>query len=190
MTRTRRSKSLLVASLVAAIALVMAFATATAFAEASPADDTAAQVFAPGVMTAADDGETVDPDCVPGDDLDGVKVRFRPAGSYKPVSVEDDGKGDQKDLILYYLGESTHFRLEKADGDSYKIRFFQDFAKQDVKKDKAQILDVERSGSDSSYYKDGQNIHMVSGNEDALNKRWQFIQQPDGTYYIRNKMTK
>jgi len=190
MTSARRSKSLAAALFAAALALAVTVATATAFAEASPQDNAAGPAFAPGTMTAADGGETIDPDCVPGDDLDGMKVRFRPAGSYKPVSVEDDGKGDQKDLILYYLGESTHFRLEKADGDSYKIRFFQDFAKQDVKKDKAQILDVERSGSDSSYYKDGQNIHMVSGNEDALNKRWQFIQQPDGTYYIRNKMTK
>ncbi len=184
-------KPLKAAALVAVFALAVTFATATAFAETSAKGETAGQTLAAGSIEPADLGtETVDPSCVPGDALNGVKVRFRPAGSYKPVSVEDDGDGGQEDLILYYLGESTHFRLEKADGDSYKIRFFQDFAKQDVKKDKAQILDVERSdGDDSTYYRDGQNIHMVSGNEDAINKRWQFIQQPDGTYYIRNKMT-
>lgn len=190
MTSARRSKSLAAALLAAALVLAATVASATAFAEAGSQDDATGLTFATGTLTAADGEEAIDSDCVPGDDLDGVKVRFRPAGSHKPVSVEDDGDGDQKDLILYYLGESTHFRLEKADGDSYKIRFFQDFAKQDVKKDKAQILDVERNdGDDSTYYRDGQNIHMVSGNEDALNKRWQFIQQPDGTYYIRNKMT-
>lgn len=32
-------------------------------------------------------------------------------------------------------------------------------------------------------------IHVVTGNEDAINKRWQFIPQEDGTYYIRNKLS-
>lgn len=190
MTSARRSKSLAAALFAAALTLAVTVATATAFAEASPQDNAAGPAFAPGTMTAADGEETIDSDCVPGDKLDGVKVRFRPAGSHKPVSVEDDGDGDQEDLILYYLGESTHFRLEKADGDSYKIRFFQDYANQDVKRKKAQILDVERNNNDDqTYYREGQNIHMVSGDGDALNKRWQFLQQPDGTYYIRNKRT-
>lgn len=132
--------------------------------------------------------QATDSDCVPGSELDHVKVRIRPAGSHKPVSVKDDGDGSQKDLILYYLGESTHFRLDQADNDSYNI-FFNDFAKPDVKKDKARILDVERNNNDdNTYYNEGQNIHMVSGEPGDEHKKWQFIQQDDGTYYIRNNI--
>ncbi|MBE6465493.1 hypothetical protein [Denitrobacterium detoxificans] len=151
------------------------------------ADEEVADASTTNALQAADDTTG---QIVPGDDLDGVKVRFRPAGSYKPVSVEDNGDGDQKDLLLYYLGESTHFRLEKADDDSYKIRFFNDFGNQDVQRKKAQVLDVERNNNDNStYYREGQNIHMVSGDSNALNKRWRLIQQSDGTYYIQNKLS-
>lgn len=123
-----------------------------------------------------------------GDTLDGVKVRFRPAGSHKPLSINDDGNGSQNCVHLYYNGKSSQFYLQKADDDSYYIYFYKYYTNAEPKMSGECRLDVERSGgTDDSYYREGQGIHVVSGNATAKNKRWKLIRQEDGTYYIQNK---
>ena len=67
--------------------------------------------------------DTVDGTLLSGDELDGVKVRIRPTGSFKPLSINDDGDGNQNCVHLYYQGKSSQFYLEKADEDSYYIYF-------------------------------------------------------------------
>jgi len=185
MTRTEKRLKQLAYAI---FALCLAFGMLPIVTPKAAADEPELQAGGTDALAAASEAPVTG--IVPGSTLDGVKVRFRPAGSHKPVSVEDNGDGSQEDLLLYYLGESTHFRLERADDDSYKIRFYSDFADQDVKRKGAQVLDVERNDNDNStYYREDQNIHMVSGDGDALNKRWRLIRQEDGTYYIQNKLS-
>ena len=140
-------------------------------------------------MTAAPaSAQTDNGTVVTGDTLNGIKVRFRPAGSHKPLSINQDGDGSQNCVHLYYNGKSSHFYLQKADDDSYYINFYKYYTDAKPKTSGDCRLDVERSGgTDDSYYREGQVIHVVSGSSEAMNKRWQLIQQDDGTYYIRNK---
>ncbi len=120
--------------------------------------------------------------------LDGVKVRFRPAGSHKPISINQDGTGSQNVAHLYYNGHSSQFCLKKADNESYYVYFYQDYKNKDYKKSGDCVLDVERTKNDESYMKEGQVIHVTgfSSSDSAKNKRWKLIRQDDGTYYIQN----
>jgi len=119
--------------------------------------------------------------------LDGLKVRIRPTGSFKPLSINEDGSGSQNCVHLYYQGKSSQFYLKKADTDSYYINFYEHYYDATPKTTGDCRLDLE---DDGGYDKEGQIIHVVSGNSTAENKRWQFIRQDDGSYYIRNKKTK
>ena len=120
--------------------------------------------------------------------LDGVKVRFRPAGSHKPLAINQDGSGSQNVAHLYYNGHSSQFCLVKADDSSYYIYFYQDYKNKDYKKSGDCVLDVERTKNDESYMKEGQVIHVTgfSNSGNATNKRWKLIRQEDGTYYVQN----
>ena len=121
--------------------------------------------------------------------LDGLKVRIRPADSYAPLSINKDGYETQNCVHIFNQGRSSQFYLEKADDDSYVIYFYTHYRDATPKTSGDCRLDIDNGGSSSGYYKEGQVIHVVSGNEDAMNKRWQFIPQEDGTYYIRNKLS-
>ena len=121
--------------------------------------------------------------------LDGLKVRIRPADSYAPLSINKDGYETQNCVHIFNQGRSSQFYLEKADDDSYVIYFYTHYRDAAPKTSGDCRLDIDNGGSSSEYYKEGQVIHVVSGNEDAMNKRWQFIPQEDGTYYIRNKLS-
>ena len=120
--------------------------------------------------------------------LDGVKVRFRPAGSYAPLAINQDGTGSQNVAHLYYNGRSSQFYLKKADNESYYIYFYQHYWDTAYKNTGDCVLDVERTKNDDSYMKGGQVIHVTefSSSESATNKRWKLIRQNDGTYYIQN----
>lgn len=55
--------------------------------------------------------------------LDGIKVRIRPTGSFKPLSINQDGSGNQNCVHLYYQGKSSQFY--KASGTktvTFKVR--------------------------------------------------------------------
>lgn len=136
---------------------------------------------APTAAAAADEGSLVD-----GTTLNGAKVRIRPTGSHKPLAVNEDGSGKQNCVHLYYQGKSSQFYLEQADEDSYYIYFYEHYYDANPKRSGDCRLDLEDK---DGYGKEGQVIHVVSGNATAMNKRWQFIRQNDGSFYIRNKLT-
>ena len=127
-------------------------------------------------------GEVVD-----GNRLDGVTVRFRPHGSHKPLAIKHDGADKQNCAHLYYLGRSSRFYLKSADEDSYYIYFYTDFNKAKHKEDGDCRLDID---DDGGYDREGNVVHVVSGNEKAMNKRWQIVSAGDGTYHIRNKRSR
>ena len=133
---------------------------------------------------ASEDGPQVGV-AVPGDVLNGVKIRFRPADSHKPVSINDDGHGTQNVAHLYYNGKSSQFQLQKASDNSYYFYFYQHFKNAEPKTDGDCVLDVERTKNDESYLKEGQVIH-ITGKGTATNKQWKLIPQEDGSYYIQN----
>ena len=132
--------------------------------------------------------DTVSPGLVEGGVLDGMKVRFRPEGSYAPLAINQDGTGTQNVAHLFYNGKSSQFYLKKADNDSYYIYFYQHYWDTAYKNTGDCVLDVERTKNDESYMKEGQVIHVTefSSSDSARNKRWKLIRQNDGTYYIQN----
>ena len=146
-----------------------------------------AVTFIPVFGTQMASADTVSGTLLDEGELHGLKVRIRPTGSFKPLAVNDDGNGSQNCVHLYYQGKSSQFYLKKADTDSYYINFYQHYYDATPKTTGDCRLDLE---DDGGYDKEGQIIHVVSGNSTAENKRWQFIRQDDGSYYIRNKKTK
>ena len=123
--------------------------------------------------------DTVSPGLVEGGVLDGMKVRFRPEGSYAPLAINQDGTGTQNVAHLFYNGKSSQFYLKKADNDSYYIYFYQHYWDTAYKNTGDCVLDVERTKNDESYMKEGQVIHVTefSSSDSARNKRWKLIRQ-------------
>lgn len=143
-------------------------------------------ILIPGSMFVyADD----DSSALSGDTLDGLKVRIRPAGSHQPVSVYEDGSGNQDWAHLFVQGKSSHLYLQKADDDSYVVHFYIHYRDAEHKKDGDCCFDIDHGSDEAGYYEEGRVIHVAAGNTDAMNQRWQFIPQEDGTYYIRNKLS-
>jgi len=124
-----------------------------------------------------------------GDVLNGCKVRIRPAGSHQPLSIYHDGSDSHDHVHLFVQGKSSQFYLEKKDDDSYLIYFYTHYRDDKPKTSGDCRLDIDNGGNESGYYKEGQLIRVYTGNDDQMNKRWQFIPQEDGTYYIRNKLS-
>lgn len=129
---------------------------------------------------------------ISGDTLDKVTVRIRPRGSVSALSVKDNGNSGQNVVHIYNIGESSKFYLQKADEDSYYIRFFNNYTKNSSNTNSSngkysnKILDLE---SNDNYKREGSVVHVVTGNENAKNKRWMLYKQPDGTYLIVNKVS-
>ncbi len=114
--------------------------------------------------------------------LDKATVSFHPQGIQSSLSIKGNGGGAGQNVVhLYNLGDAFRFWLTKADDDSYYIDFFGGAADY-IPSDKR--LDISDSGS---YYDAGNVVHVVWGDKEADNKKWQFYRNPDGTYYIRNK---
>ena len=151
----------------------------------------------------ADDGKTVeldedgearisieDPDAeetvIPGDLFNNVTVSFHPVGQQSSLSVRGNGGGAGQNVVqLYKLGDAFRFWLTRADNDSYYIDFFggaDDYSPSNKR------LDLSDSG-DAGYKTEGNVVHVVKGNEHDENKRWRFIRNKDGTYYIQNKVS-
>ena len=142
--------------------------------------------FLPVQKTQTAFADTLNGTLLAGDELNSIKVRIRPSGSFKPLSINEDGEGNQNCVHLYFLGKSSQFYLQKADADSYYINFYKNYYDENPKTSGDCRLDLE---DDGGYSKEGQVIHVVAGNSTAENKRWQFIRQEDGSYHIRNKKT-
>lgn len=114
--------------------------------------------------------------------LDKATVSFHPQGIQSSLSVKGNGGGAGQNVVhLYNLGDAFRFWLTKADNDSYYIDFFGGADDYDPSNKR---LDLSDSGS---YYDAGNVVHVVWGDKEADNKKWQFYRNPDGTYYIRNK---
>lgn len=131
-----------------------------------------------------------DPDAeetvIPGDLFNKVTVSFHPAGQQSSLSVRGNGGGAGQNVVqLYKLGDAFRFWLTKADSDSYYIDFFggaDDYSPSNKR------LDLSDKGDDG-YKTEGNVVHVVKGNEHDENKRWRFIRNKDGTYYIQNKVS-
>ncbi|MBR0485620.1 MAG: phosphatidylinositol-specific phospholipase C domain-containing protein [Oscillospiraceae bacterium] len=118
-----------------------------------------------------------------GDELNDVTVRIRPAGSYSALAINQNGAGIQNAVHMFQIGDSSRFYLKKADDGSYYIYFYNSAYANSYVSSGYCMFDVV---SDNSHKKDGGVIHVVKqGTQDY--KRWQFIRQEDGTYYIQNK---
>ncbi len=119
-----------------------------------------------------------------GDALDGAVVRIRPAGcASKAINIKHNGNDElrQNVLHLYDIGDSSRFQLWKADDDSYYIDFYDGSGHYDTHDKRVDIDDA------NGYDNRGNAVHVVLGNREAINKRWRFIQQSDGTFLIKNK---
>ena len=119
---------------------------------------------------------------LPGDLLDSVTVSFHPVGQQSSLCIKGNGGGAGQNVVhLYKLGDSFRFWLTKADDDSYYIDFFggtDDYSPSNKR------LDL---SDNDGYDTVGNVVHVVKGNKDAMNKRWRFIRNDDGTYYLQNK---
>lgn len=114
--------------------------------------------------------------------LDKATVSFHPQGIQSSLSIKGNGGGAGQNVVhLYNIGDAFRFWLTKADNDSYYIDFFGDADDYDPSNKR---LDISDNGS---YYDAGNVVHVVMGDKEADNKKWQFYRNTDGTYYIRNK---
>lgn len=142
-------------------------------------------LIASEAVHAEDENETA----LSGNTLNGCKVRIRPASGHQPLSIHEDGSGSHNCVHLFVQGKSSQFYLEKKDDDSYLIYFYTHYRDDKPKTSGDCRLDIDHGGDESGYFKEGQVIRVFPGNADQMNKRWQFIPQKDGTYYIRNKLS-
>ena len=121
---------------------------------------------------------------VPGEVLDHVTVRIHPVGdSGKTLSIADDGGGvfRQNVVHLWGISDSSRIFLTRAGDENYHISFYRELGNTKVD---GRYFDIDNKGS---YDKEKNVIHIVDGNENAINKTWRFIRREDGTYYIRNE---
>lgn len=134
-----------------------------------------------------EDGEariSINDSVIPGDLFDNVTVSFHPVGQQSSLCIRGNGGGAGQNVVqLYNLGDSFRFWLTRADDDSYYIDFFGgagDYSPSNKR------LDLSDNGDDG-YHTVGNVVHVVKGNKTDKNKRWRFIRNADGTYYIQNK---
>lgn len=119
---------------------------------------------------------------VSGDIFDGVTVRIHPADHNSALNIRDNGRGPGQNVVqLFNTGDSCRLYLTKADENSYYIDYF-DGA--DDYSPSTKRFDLSDKGG---YGNSGNVVHVVKGNRTATNKRWMFIRNSDGTYYVQNK---
>ena len=117
-----------------------------------------------------------------GDVLNKVTVAFHPKDQHSGLCIKDNGYFLGQNVVwLYNLGDSFRFWLTKADDDSYYIDFFGGADDYDPSNKR---LDLSDNGG---YGTVGNVVHVVMGDKTAMNKRWRFYRNSDGTYYIQNK---
>lgn len=143
------------------------------------------EIFVPDTIgdMMLEDGEVklTDNSTLTGGKLDKVTVSFHPVGQSSSLSIRDNGFGAGQNVVqLYNIGDSFRFWLTKADGDSYYIDFFGGANDYDPSNKRLDLSD------NDGYDNPGNVVHVVKGNKDATNKRWRFIRNNDGTYYIQN----
>jgi len=119
-----------------------------------------------------------------GDELDQTVIRMKPSfGSGKALNISDNGNLSTRQNVvhLYNIGDSSRFLLTKADDDSYYIDFYDGSGHYKLHDKRFDIDDH------NGYDNEGNKVHVVKGNRSDMNKRWQFIQRPNGYYLVRNK---
>ncbi len=119
-----------------------------------------------------------------GDELDQTVIRMKPSfGTGKALSIATNGYSPVRQNVvhLYNIGDSSRFLLTKADEDSYYIDFYDGSGHYNVHEKRLDIDDA------NGYDNEGNKVHVVTGNRTDMNKRWQFIQRPNGYYLVRNK---
>ena len=119
-----------------------------------------------------------------GDELDQTVIRMKPSfGDGKALNIADNGEwlGRQNVVHLYDIGDSSRFLLTKADDDSYYIDYYNGSGHYTLSDERIDIDDH------NGYDNEGNKVHVVFDNRTDMNKRWQFIQRPNGYYLVRNK---
>ena len=126
-----------------------------------------------------------DPNALSGDALDGCTVRIRNGRSPHSLAIHHDG-GINASAILYNIPDSFRFYLEKADEDSYYIRFFRDATLLHYCTDMNwEVLGVEWKVGDG-YTSDSAVMHLLA-KEDTDQFKFQFIPSGNGMFKIMNK---
>lgn len=119
-----------------------------------------------------------------GDVLHNTVIRMKPSfGTGKALSIKHNGNNALRQNVvhLYNIGDSSRFRLTKADDDSYYIDFYDGSGHYKLHDKRFDIDDHD------GYDNVGNKVHVVKGNREDMNKRWQFIQRSNGFYLVRNK---
>lgn len=86
-------------------------------------------------------------------------------------------------MQLYNIGDSQRFWLTAADDNSYYIDYFDGADDYSPSTKRFDLSD------NDGYGNVGNVVHVVKGNRTAMNKRWRFIRNDDGTYYVQNKLS-
>ena len=117
-----------------------------------------------------------------GDIFDRVTVIIHPAGQNSALNIRDNGRGPGQNVVqLFNTGDSCRFFLTRADENSYYIDYFDGADDYSPSTKRFDLSDK------NGYGNSGNVVHVVKGNSTATNKRWMFVRNSDGTYYIQNK---
>lgn len=151
----------------------------------SQKDDSTPEADDDSVLVAQRDDN---PNALSGDVLDGCTVRIRNDRSPHCLCIQHNGDTTNRCAILYNIPDSSRFYLEKADEDSYYIRFYpQAYDTNYCTASGREKLAVEDTELFHDNYSDNNAVMHIQSGDDAYYKRFQIIPSGNGLYKIMSK---